>query len=84
MSANVVTVVTSGKRMARIILAVTSMALEKPLARRMIGMIKKDCANCSHSLSLTSSDVQTCNCCEDMEYFDPLPEEDQIFLETLN
>lgn len=38
-------------------------------------MIKKCCANCSHSGAETTTDVACCNCCEDMEFFDQLPAE---------
>ena len=38
-------------------------------------MIKKCCANCSHSGAETTTDVACCNCCEDMEFYDQLPVE---------
>ena len=44
-------------------------------------MLKKSCANCSHSLSLTTSDVACCNCCEDMEFYDQLPADECIEFE---
>ena len=37
-------------------------------------MIKKSCANCSHVGAETTTDVACCNCCEDMEFYDQLPE----------
>ena len=43
--------------------------------------IKKCCANCSHVGAETTTDVACCNCCEDMEFFDPLPESLCIFFE---
>ena len=54
--------------------AVTSMASATHLVRKMIGMIKKSCANCSHSGAEITTDVACCNCCEDMEFYDQLPE----------
>lgn len=38
-------------------------------------MIKKCCANCSHSGAETTTDVACCNCCEDMEFYNQLPAE---------
>jgi hypothetical protein len=56
--------------------AVISMASEMHPVRRMIGMkIKKCCANCSHVGAETTFDVACCNCCEDMECYDELPED---------
>ena len=37
--------------------------------------IKKCCANCSHVGAETTTDVACCNCCEDMEFYDELPED---------
>lgn len=37
--------------------------------------VKKCCTNCWHSFQENTTDVACCNCCEDYEYFDPVPEE---------
>ena len=34
---------------------------------------KKCCLNCSHFDQETTDDVACCNCCEDLEFFDPTP-----------
>lgn len=34
---------------------------------------KKCCLNCSHFDQETTTDVACCNCCEDMEFFNPAP-----------
>ena len=78
----ILTAVTIGRMKTMTIPAVISMASATHLARRMIGMkIKKCCANCSHVMAETTTDVACCNCCEDMEFFDPLPEDLCIIFE---
>ena len=57
------------------ILVATSMAMEKPPVRRMIGMSKRNCSLCSHVGQETTDDVACCNCCDDGEFFDPVEEE---------
>jgi len=72
----IVVVATTGRTRMMTILVATLMAMEKHPVRRMTGMkIKKCCANCSHVGAETTSDVACCNCCEDMEFYDELPED---------
>jgi hypothetical protein len=52
-------------------------------ARRMIGMSKWNCSNCSHVGAETTHDVACCNCCDDGEFYDPIDaEEDDPFHEN--
>ena len=71
----ILTAVTIGKMKMTIIPAVISMASATHLARRMIGMSKWNCSNCSHVGQYTTDDVASCNCCDDGEFFDPVEEE---------
>ena len=78
----ILTAVTIGRMKMMTTPVATLMATVKHLVRRMIGMkIKKCCANCSHVMAETTTDVACCNCCEDMEFFDQLPEDLCIIFE---
>ncbi len=76
---------TTGRKRAKITLVAISMAMEKHLVRRMIGMSKWNCSKCSHVGQETTDDVASCNCCDDGEFFDPVEEEieDRYTLEDL-
>lgn len=69
------TAATTGKTRTRITLVVTLMASAMPLVRRMIGMSKWNCSNCSHVGQETTDDVASCNCCDNGEFYDPVEEE---------
>ena len=75
MSVNAVTAVTFGKTRTRTIPVATSMVSVMHPVRRMIGMSKWNCSNCSHVGQETTDDVASCNCCDDGEFFDPVEEE---------
>ena len=53
----------------------TRMTRFRHLAKRMIGMSKWNCSNCSHVGQETTDDVASCNCCDDGEFFDPVEED---------
>ena len=64
-------------------LATAPMTYTLPPARRMIGMSKWNCSNCSHVGAETTHDVACCNCCDDGEFYDPVDvEEDDPFHEN--